>query len=165
MKLILLFAITFYTVCSLGAQPPVDEGSDYYRLTYDIGFSTGSVGSTNYSEGNVGLNYFLKRWFSLRSALFGRFISPENIYGLDLSGRFFYDVSFGKRSGMTFFGGPGYRFVTLGDNVPFIEGGLVTHLGSFSIGAGLKTFYNNAVRSGAPQDTQYFLILAGGGAL
>lgn len=158
---------------SLNAKPEDDlvvddvqaEESDFARLTYDIGFSTGSSGDVNYSEANFGLNYFFMRWLSWRNAVFARFISPENIYGLDSSARLFYNIGFGERSGVTLFGGPGYRFVNKGDNVPFAEAGLVTHLGSFNIGGGFKTFFNNVVRAGSSSDTQYFIILSGSGAL
>lgn len=142
---------------------PIEE--NYAKYTWDLGFSTGSSGGDTYSEANVGLNYFFKRWLAWRNALFGRFIKPENIYGLDSSIRMFYSLGLGEKSSLTIFGGPGYRFVTKGLNVPFAEGGLVTHLGSFTLGVGAKTFFTQMVQSGAEPDTQYFIILAGGGAL
>lgn len=145
-------------------QPVESEGSGM-RLTYDIGFSTGSSGGVSYSEANLGLNLFIKEWLAWRNALFSRFVNPENIYGLDSSMRLFYSMNMGETSSLTVFGGPGYRFVTKGDSVPFAEAGLVTKLGSFQIGGGFKTFFNTTVRPGAPSDTQYFIILSGAGVI
>lgn len=144
-------------------REPVEE--DYAKFTWDLGFSSGTTAGETYSEANVGLNYFIKHWLAWRNALFGRFIKPENIYGLDSSLRLFYSLGLGDKSSLTLFGGPGYRFVTKGLNVPFAEGGLVTRLGSFTLGVGAKTFFTQMVQSGAEPDTQYFIILAGGGAL
>lgn len=134
------------------------------KLTYDIGFSTGSSGGESYSEANLGLNLFFKEWLAWRNALFARFVRPENLYGLDTSLRLFHTVGSGRTS-LTLFGGPGWRFVTKGLNPPFAEAGLVARLGGFSIGGGAKTFFNSAVKKGSPSDTQYFIILSGGGSL
>jgi hypothetical protein len=141
-----------------------EHEAPYSKFTWDLGFSTGSSGGVSYSEADVGLNYFLKHWLAWRNAVFGRFVSPENIYGLDTSARLFYTLGLGERSSVTIFGGPGYRFVTKGINVPFAEGGVVTHLGGFSIGGGAKTFFTQMVQPGASPDTLYFLIISGGGA-
>lgn len=146
-------------------QLSASKGSAIERMTFDLGASTGSVNGYSYSELNLGVNAYITDYFAWRNAGFARFQSGENnIYGLDSSLRGIFDVS-GSMAGFTAFGGPGYRFVNEGDNVPFLEGGLVLRGGGLSIGGGAKTFFNSAVRSGAPNDTQYFLILAGSGSL
>ncbi len=144
---------------AVAAKKNSESGGAPYA-TYDLGLSVGNSGSRNYSELDVGLNYFFKNWFAWRNAVFARFINPENIYGLDTSGRFFHYFP-----SATIFGGPGYRFASLGDNVPFLEGGAVLHLGGFSIGGGAKTFLTNVIRKGAAADTLYFIILSGSGTL
>ena len=136
------------------------------RVTYDLGGSTGSVqGGGSYTEINLGLNLFFGEFLSWRNAVFGRFMSGvENIYGLDTSARGLLSLS-GSALGLSIFAGPGYRFVTRGTHVPFAEAGLVVRLAGFSIGGGVKTLLTSWVHSGRANETQFFLILAGGGSL
>lgn len=144
------------------SEVPYDSAK---RWSFDLGASSGSYQSSNYSEFNIGLNYFIKEWLAFRNAAFARFDSnKENIYGLDTSfraiGRFLLSSSFG----VTVFAGPGYRFVNRGTNVPFSEGGLLFKIGGFSLGAGAKMLMYPLVQSGAANDSQFFLIFAGGGS-
>ncbi|MES2857121.1 MAG: hypothetical protein V4692_14730 [Bdellovibrionota bacterium] len=134
-------------------------------LTYDIGLSTGRVNDVSYTEANLGFNYKFLDYVAWRNALFGRFASgADSVYGIDTSLRGM--ISFGDRQmGLSAFLGPGFRFVTKGDNAPFAEGGVVLNAAGISIGAGAKSIFNSAVRNGAQNDSQIFLILAGGGAL
>lgn len=154
-QFLLIFFLQFITL----------KSSAFERITFDLGASTGSVNGYSYSELNLGVNAYMTDYFAWRNAGFARLQTGEkNIYGLDSSLRGIFDVS-GSLAGFTAFGGPGFRFVNEGDNVPFIEGGLVLRGAGLSIGGGAKTFFNSVIRSGAPNDTQYFLILAGGGSL
>jgi hypothetical protein len=137
----------------------------YAKLTWDLGASMGSSGGVNYTEANVGLNYFFLDWIAWRNAVFARFTTPENVYGLDTSLRAFANLGLTEKSSMTFFGGPGFRFITKGTNVPFLEGGVIAKLGSFNIGGGAKYFMLKSVDSSQTDETQYFLILSGGGSL
>ena len=135
------------------------------HITFDLGGSFGSSNGYSYSEFSLGANAFFTDWFAWREAVFGRFSSYYgNVYGLDSSIRGIYDVRTGG-FGLTLFAGPGYRLATASSSAPFAEAGLVIHLNGFSIGGGAKSILNSWVASGTPNDTQYFIILAGGGSL
>ena len=135
------------------------------RMTFDLGGSFGSYGDQSYTEVNLGLNTYFSDHFAWRNAVFGRFMQQtENIFGLDTSLRGILSAS-EAGSGFTIFAGPGYRFVNRGLSAPLIEGGLVLHLAGLSIGGGVKTVLTSMIEGGAKNDTQYFIILAGGGSL
>lgn len=144
--------------------------SDEFHLTFDVSGSIGSTGGRGYQELSLGLNAFFYEWLVWRNSAFSRFIEgADNMYGLDTSARFVLNLGDSKL-GLTAFAGPGYRFATGGgrspaDSAPFAEAGIVAKMGGLSIGGGVKTVFNSVVRSGAQEDTQYFLILAGGGSL
>ena len=137
-------------------------------LTWDLGASSGNVGDVSYSEVNLGLNWFLKDWLAWRNAGFYRFVNFEgvdNIYGLDSMFRFYQRFDFSRLAGITFFGGPGFRFINEGDNVPFAEGGLIIKLAGLSIGGGARTFFTRFVDDEAENDTQFFIVLSGSGII
>src|SRR4051812_49412132 len=102
------------------------------ELTYDLGVSSGSTNNHSYTEAGFGLNYHFMDYLAWRNALFGRFISgQDSVYGIDTSLR--GQVAFGDRQmGLSAFLGPGYRFVTKGDNAPFAEGGVILNAGGIS---------------------------------
>ena len=162
--------MSLLTVASPQAQALSSESSDEFRLTYDIGASLGNSSNRSYQELSLGVNAYFYEWLVWRNAGFARFIEgADNMYGLDTSARFVLNLGDSKM-GLTAFAGPGYRFATSSgsipaDSAPFAEAGLVAKLGGLSIGGGAKTVFNGMVRSGAPNDTQYFLILAGGGSM
>lgn len=132
-----------------------------YALTFDLGLSAGSVNNVSYTEVNLGLNAYFWEWLNWRNALFGRFPSSGNsIYGLDSSVRGILHLPL-----LTAFAGPGYRFANEGQSAPFGEAGLILKVAGISLGGGVKTILNSWVTPNAPNDTQYFLILAGGGSL
>lgn len=145
-----------------------DSGSSWlglHAVTFDLGGSFGSYGERNYTEIDLGLNLYLNPYLVWRNAVFGRFASGvDTLYGWDTSGRGVLSLGSGL-AGLTAFAGPGYRFVNGGGNVPFAEGGVVLKLAGISLGGGVKTLLHSWVRSGSANDTQYFLILAGGGSL
>lgn len=144
---------------------PVSSWLGIERATFDIGLSGGSYGGKSYTEGTLGLNLYFTSYLAWRNAIFGRFQQDaENLWGLDTSPRLILGIG-GAAMGLTLFGGPGYRFQSRGTNVPFAEGGVVFKLVGIAIGGGVKTLFNSAVHSGVADDTQYFLILAGGGSL
>lgn len=146
------------------------ENSDEFHLTYDLSGSFGSTGGRGYQEISVGVNAFFYEWLAWRNSAFARFIEgTDNVYGLDTSARFILNLG-DHKLGLTAFAGPGFRFAksagsSIADSAPFAEAGVVAKLGGIAIGGGVKSVYNGIVRSGAAQDTQYFLILAGGGSL
>jgi hypothetical protein len=151
-------------------EAQAETADDQFHLTYDISGSLGNTSGRGYQEVSIGLNAFFNEWFNWRNSGFGRFIEgSDSVYGLDTSGRFVLNLGDAKL-GLTAFVGPGYRFATSAgnsqaDSAPFAEGGVTVKLGGLRIGGGVKTVFNSVVRSGAPEDTQYFLILGGGGVL
>lgn len=142
------------------------SGFGLHRVTFDLGVSTGSVNGITYTEANLGLNLYFFQWLAWRNAFFGRFMTgEETLTGVDSSARLILNLD-GGALGLTAFAGPGWRFVTKGDaSAPLLEAGLVLRLAGLALGGGMKTIINSAIRSGAPNDTQYFLILSGGGRL
>lgn len=136
------------------------------RMTFDLGLSVGSADDIDYTEVNLGLNYYMERWLAWRNAVFGRFASEVNsVYGLDTSARGILDATFGDAGGVVAFGGPGWRFVSEGRQAPFVEGGLVFKFAGINIGGGAKSILNKVVDKDMGNDTQYFIILSGGGSL
>jgi hypothetical protein len=137
-------------------------------VSWDLGASTGSVGDMTYSEVNLGVNIFFKEWLAWRNAGFYRFVNVEgvdNVYGLDSMIRLYQQFDFSELAGVTFFGGPGYRFINEGDNVPFAEGGLILKLAGLSLGGGVRTFFTKFVDEDAENDTQFFIVLSGSGII
>ncbi|MES2963446.1 MAG: hypothetical protein V4760_06115 [Bdellovibrionota bacterium] len=135
------------------------------KITFDIGLSAGNSSGFNYTEANLGINAYFLDYFAWRNSIFSRFVTgAENVYGLDTSLRGIFSVG-NAAGGFTAFAGPGWRFVSKGDAAPFAEAGVVVKLAGISLGGGAKSVFNSAIRSGAENDTQYFLILAGGGTL
>jgi hypothetical protein len=139
------------------------------RATFDLGASSGSYSSGgntySYTELNLGLNLFFAEWLDWRNAVFYRLVSgADNIYGLDTSLRGILGIG-GRGLGLTLFAGPGYRFPNEGGNVPFAEAGVIFKASGFALGGGIRTFLNSWVSSGVANDTQYFIILSGGGSL
>lgn len=156
-----IFAALFVLLSSL---PALAQDSDA-QLTFDIGLSSGTVNEKSYTEANVGFNYRFLDWMAWRNSIFGRFGSDiDSVYGIDTSLRGLASIG-DRQMGASAFLGPGYRFVTKGDNVPFVEGGVVLSVGGISVGGGAKALFNSAVRPGAENDSQFFIILAGGGTL
>ena len=135
------------------------------RLTFDLGASGGSVGSVSYTEVQLGFNAYFYEWLAWRNAVFGRFPSTgASVYGLDSSMRGILDLSLAA-TGITVFAGPGVRFPNQGAVTPFAEAGAVFKIIGLALGGGAKVVLNSWVQSGAANDTQYFIILAGGGSL
>jgi hypothetical protein len=135
------------------------------RLTFDLGASGGAVGEISYTEAQLGLNAYFYEWLAWRNAVFGRFPSKgTSIYGLDSSARGILDLSVAS-TGLTIFAGPGVRFPNAGAVTPFGELGALLKFIGIAVGGGAKIVLNSWVHSGAANDTQYFIILAGGGDL
>ncbi len=141
------------------------EAPSHSRVTYDLGAAVGSYNNISYTEIGLGLNWFFNDYLVWRNALFSRFGSEiDSIYGLDSSVRGVLGAG-NSALGITVFAGPGYRFVSKGDNAPFLEGGLILKLAGFSLGGGAKALYYSNRAGGLPnQETIYFIILSGGGS-
>lgn len=165
-------AIGFHATESQADEPEENTG---VSLTYDLSASAGSSGGLSYTEIALGLNTHISSWFVWRNAGFTRMgTGYEGTYGLDTSARFQFDVG-DQTLGLHAFGGPGYRFVSSPgqasssgsrvDSAPFVEAGGILNLGGLRVGAGIKTVFTQAVDSNRSNETQYFLILSGGGRL
>ncbi len=136
----------------------------FYKRTFDLGASSGSVNNVNYTEIDLGLNLFFTPNLDFRNAIFARFASgAQNIFGLDSSMRGIYFTDFAD-FGITAFAGPGARIPSIGSITPFIEGGLILKAPGIGIGIGAKAI-NNSWVSNTPNETQIFIILAGGGEI
>jgi hypothetical protein len=162
--------VALLTICFLqpafAQRNAVKDKDDDIGITYDLGISTGKdTNDLTYTEANIGIN-LQKDWLAWRNALFGRFATAqENIYGIDSSIRGILEDQTDEAFGYHFFVGPGYRFVTRGTNLPFAEAGLIMRLGGISLGGGAKAFFNELVDKNQKNETQYTIILGGGGRL
>ena len=71
-----------------GTSREDDDSASFSRLTYDIGLASGSVNTYNYTEFELGFNFFFEKWIAWRNAIFDRITSDQpNSYGLDSSVR------------------------------------------------------------------------------
>jgi len=155
------------------ARGAVASSSYESTLSYDLGASSGSYNGSSYSEITLGLNWQLAEWFNWRNSVFSRQGSGiETVQGLDSSARFMTSaVTDGGGFGVDAFAGPGVRFASKSHNAIFGEAGLTFRLGGLRIGFGAKLLNYISDRedsAGAKlprNDTQYFIILAGGGTL
>ncbi len=148
----------------LPTQGWAQESSDNQRLRIDIGASTGNRNGSTYTEANVGINLLATKNITWRNSLFGRFQSgSKEVYGIDTSIRGVLETG-DYRNGLSLFVAPGYRFTTESsvDPAPFGEAGLTVRAGGISIGGGIKTIFNEWVKNGVENDTQYFVTLGGG---
>jgi hypothetical protein len=135
------------------------------QLSLDVGASSGSVNGVSVSEMNVGVNAQFAEFFTWRNSGFARFqTGTENVYGLDTSLRAGIDVG-DEAMSFSAFAGPGWRFVSKGTSAPIVEGGLGFRTGGLHIGGGAKVIMNSVAVSGASNETQYFITLAGGTSL
>ncbi len=149
--------------------PPGLENAS--RWTYDIGLSTGSYNSRNYSELNLGLNWIFSEYILWRNSAFSRFGSGiDSVLGLDSSARFTLSAKGDSGLGFNFFLGPGYRFSNKENSAVLGETGLTLRVAGISVGAGYKALYydnpgtNPDGTSKSRTDSNIFLIFAGGGA-
>ena len=141
------------------------QAAESDRMTFDLGLSSGSIKGKTYTELDLGLNAYFMDYFVWRNAVWARFADQvDNIYGVDSSVRAIYSIG-NSSGGFTTFAGPGFRVASRGDSAPFLEGGAVVKFAGIAIGAGLKSILNSWVHTNADNDTQFFLILAGGGTL
>jgi hypothetical protein len=140
-------------------------------FTYDVGAASGSYNGSNYSEINLGLNWFFMDSVAWRNSLFTRFGSGvDSATGVDTSLRYTFNTDPRSTLGLGFFAGGGYRLTKTQDAGPFAEGGLTLRAGGLSVGVGLKEIFypspgTDSTGTKLPDhDSTVFLILAGGGA-
>lgn len=146
--------------------------SQHSTFTYDLGMATGSDNGNSYSEINIALNWYLTDWLNWRNAVFTRFGSNiTSVSGLDSAFLATYesstdDMSFGVRA----FAGPGVRFATANNSAATAEAGVIFKLAGIQIGGGARylSYFGSredVAKTVLPKnETQYFIVLAGGGS-
>lgn len=167
------FLNSLFFVILLVTSSASAKGYEDPTLTYDLGGAAGTYVGQSYTEINLGLNWKLTDYLIWRNSVFARMVTgADNLYGLDTSLRLqHYVASQDGRFGLGFFGGPGYRFSKTSASAIFAEAGVQVKLGGINLGGGVKYFNypnpgNDANGTKLPSnDTVYFLILSGGGAL
>ncbi len=165
MKKLFIFAIISFVSHGAHASRPQTSDELFYKRSFDLGLSTGTYNNISYTEADLGLNLYFNPHLDLRNALFGRFASGvQNVFGLDSSLRGVFSADLAG-FGYTSFVGPGVRIPSLGKVTPFGEGGLIFRVPGFGFGGGAKVIANSILTNGASNETQVFIILAGGGEL
>lgn len=148
------------------SKSPSSTQVHYPRFSYDFGVAAGSANSSSFFELSVGLNTFFTNWFIWRNAAFYRLGDADQSFaGLDTSARLRRLTPVSEDGLINFYIGTGYRFVTKGSNVPFVESGLGYYGPSVSLGLGLKMLLNSMVVDGAENTLIFSLLLSGGGGL
>lgn len=142
-------------------------------FTYDMNLSSGTENNKTYSEVKVNLNWYLTDWLNWRNGVFTRFGSDvQSVSGLDSSLLAAYDVKNDSGTlGFQAFAGPGVRVASADNSAATAEAGVIFTLGGIKIGGGAKYLSYFKTREdqnniALPKDeTQYFIVLAGGGSL
>jgi opacity protein-like surface antigen len=142
------------------------------NLSYDLGATVGSQNNNSYSEIQLGLNWFVQDWLNWRNAVFTRFgTNVDSVSGLDSTLRATYTTeSSGGGFGFQAFAGPGVRLASENNTGALAEAGLMLKLGGLVIGGGGQyiSYFNTRQDSRGyilpKEETQYFLILGGGGS-
>ncbi len=147
-------------------QHETHDDPPFKRLTIDIGGSSTFSSTASAYEFNLGVNYFILRWLVWRNAPFYRIQSGlDSRYGLDssLQGRQSFELVPGFTPSVL--AGGGYRFANSGSSAPFLEAGLGLHMGGLNVGASAKRIFNSVRTAGAPNETIYSIVFAGGASL
>ena len=155
-------------VCACVFSAPV-LASDFH---YDLSAGSGRYNDVSYAEITAGLNWQFDEWWTWRNAIFHRFGSNmDSITGLDTSVRL--GNSFGTTNGdfgVDFYVGPGLRFASSNANAVFGEAGVGFKIVGLYLGIGMKSLYYTQPRVSSSgmdlpkNDTQVYLVLAGGGS-
>ncbi len=130
-----------------------------YELTGAVGTMKSSQGSETYNEVELGANYKVNDFFSLRGSAFTRF-TKTSYSGLNLASRFFMTYRAGDFI-MQSFVGPGYRFMSRGFHAPLIEGGIGFKYPGIQFSLGYRMIANESVDNGLDNDGQFFLSFNG----
>lgn len=141
------------------------------QFTYDLSASSGTTNGNNYSEVNLGLNWYLTEWLNWRNSIFSRFGSNiKSVSGLDssiLAGTqvFSDDRMFGVQAYI----GPGVRLASEKNTAATADAGVIFTLAGLKLGVGAKAlqyFETREDSSGGSlpkSESQYYIVLAGGG--
>lgn len=141
------------------------------ELTYDLSGASGTRYGETYSEVHLGLNYYPSKFFNWRNSVFSQFGSEiDPVYGLDSAALLNLSHYNQQRTlGVELYAGPGVRVATEKANAGFGKAGVTFALGGLRIGGGVQSFHyfeervDNQNRTLPQNETQYFIILSGGG--
>jgi hypothetical protein len=141
-------------------------------FSYDVSASSGTENGATYSELKLNLNWYLTDWLIWKNGIFNRFGSNiQGVSGLDSAMLATFDASTEDKSlGFQAFVGPGVRFASADNNAVTAEAGLIFKLGGINLGGGAKYLSYFKTRQDStglalPKDeTQYFVVLSGGGS-
>lgn len=141
-------------------------------FSYDVSASSGTENSNTYSEIKLGLNWYLTDWLNWRNAIFTRFGSNvKSTNGLDSSLLATYEVNNEERTlGVQAFIGPGVRLASEDNNAATATAGVIFTLGGIKLGGGvqylsyIKTRQDTEGVDLPKSETQYFVVLSGGGS-
>lgn len=174
----ILLAIAFLSVSSFAqayqSMPSMRTlPSEHPTFTYDVSASSGTDNGDSYSELKLNLNWYLTDWLNWRNGVFTRFGSNiDSVNGLDSALLVIYDVkNDSKTLGFQAFVGPGVRIASADNNAATAEAGVIFTLGPIRIGGGAKYlsyFKDREDKSDLilpKNETQYFIVLSGGGSL
>lgn len=142
-------------------------------ISYDLSGGSGTRDGETYSEIHLGLNYFVQDWLNWRNSVFTQFgTEVKTVYGLDSAALFNVDAYTSNRAlGIELYAGPGVRFATEKSNAVFGKAGITFALGGLRIGGGVQALHYLEDRTDKNEnilgkdETQYFIILSGGGTL
>lgn len=167
-------SMTIASIAMARSMPSMRSIPDSHpTFTYDVSASSGTENNNTYSEVKLNLNWYLTDWLNWRNGVFSRFGSNvQSVSGLDSSLLAAYEVQNESRTlGFQAFVGPGVRLASANNSAATAEAGVIFTLGGIRIGGGAKYLSYFKTREdqnniALPKDeTQYFIVLAGGGSL
>jgi len=165
-----VFAVNFASARSL---PHIERlPSSHPTFTYDVMASSGTENNNTYNELKLNLNWYVTDWLNWRNGVFTRFgTNVQSVSGLDSAMLATFDMSNDANTlGVLAFAGPGVRFASANSNAATAEAGVIFKLGGLQLGGGAKYLSYFSTRKDTqnldlPKDeTQYFIVLAGGGS-
>lgn len=147
--------------------------SDPTPFTYDFSGSSGTQNGVTYSEVTLNMNWYLTEWLNWRNGVFTRFGSNvKSVNGLDSSLLAAYNLKNDSGTlGFQAFAGPGVRLASADNSAATADAGVIFTLGGIRLGGGVKylSYFNareDLNNSVLPKnETQYFIVLSGGGSL
>lgn len=173
-RILLVFGILFFSTSAWARSMPAIKTlpSSHPTFSYDVSASSGSENNNTYSELKLGLNWYLTDWLNWRNAIFTRFGSKiKSSNGLDSSLLATYEAkNEADTLGVQAFVGPGVRLASEDNNAATATAGVIFTLAQIRVGGGaqyLSYFKTRQDTDGIdlPKDeTQYFVVLSGGGS-
>jgi hypothetical protein len=168
----ILFCLTIFRAQAASMPSMRSLPSEHPTFSYDVSASSGSQNGDSYSELHLGLNWYVTDWLNWRNALFTRFGSNiTSVNGLDSSLLATYEIQNDAHTlGVQAFAGPGMRFASADNNAATAEAGIIFKLGGINLGGGaryLSYFKTREDSNGLDlpkNETQYFVVLSGGGS-